>query len=135
MRQWSDKPLKLVDQFNSSNISTTTSSVNIHPEIAHKAINRLLMIWKSDQSDKIKQDFFQVITVSILLYGVSSYIVTCLSSYIRQTRYVGHCWRSTVELIYESTHGHVSVGPPARTYISSVQTQDELQRVIDDRDR
>ena len=33
------------------------------------AINRLLIIWKSDLSDKIKQDFFQaVVFVSITLW-------------------------------------------------------------------
>ena len=31
-------------------------------------IDTLLIIWKSDPSDKIKQDFFQAVAVSILLY-------------------------------------------------------------------
>ena len=32
------------------------------------AIDRLLAIWKSDLSDKIKQEFFQAVAMSILLY-------------------------------------------------------------------
>ena len=38
------------------------------------AIDRLSIIWKSDhQSDKIKQNFFQVVAVSVLLYGCTSW--------------------------------------------------------------
>ena len=48
------KPLKFVDQFTylSSNISFTQSDVNICIGKAETAIGRLLIIWKSDLSDK-----------------------------------------------------------------------------------
>ena len=62
-------PLKLIDKFMylRSSVSSTESDVTIHLEKAWTAIGRLLIIWKSDLSDKIKHDFFQVVVVSILL--------------------------------------------------------------------
>ena len=65
----SGKPLKLVDKFTylSSNILSTENYINIHQVKAMNAIDRLLIIWKSDPSNKIKQDFFQVVTASTLL--------------------------------------------------------------------
>ena len=67
----SGKPLKLVNQFIylSNNISSTKRDVNIHFVKAEKAIDRLSIVWKPNQSDKKKQDFFQAIAISILLYG------------------------------------------------------------------
>ena len=32
-------------------------------------MDRLFIIWKSDLTDKLKGDFFQVVAVSVLLYG------------------------------------------------------------------
>ena len=67
----SGKPLKLVDQFTylGSNISSTESYVYIRQVKVWNAIDRLSIVWNSDISDKIKRDFFQVVTVSIQLYG------------------------------------------------------------------
>ena len=44
-----------------SNISSTESDVNIHIGNSWTAIDRLLTIWKSDLSNKIKEEFFQAI--------------------------------------------------------------------------
>ena len=41
-----------------SSISSTESDVNILLKKVLTAIDSLLIIWKSDLSDKIKQDFF-----------------------------------------------------------------------------
>ena len=41
----------------------------MHLAKAWTAIDRLSIVWKSDLSDKIKQDFFQAVAVSLLLYG------------------------------------------------------------------
>ena len=70
--------LKLVDQFTylNSNISSTESNVNICLSKAWNAIDRLSIIWKFAQSDKIKRDFFQAVTVSILLYGCTTWTLT-----------------------------------------------------------
>ena len=58
----SGKPLpKLVDQFTyiSSNISYTESNVNIRLVKVWNAIDKLSIIWKYKQSDKIKWEVFQ----------------------------------------------------------------------------
>ena len=62
------KPLKLKKQYIylGRNISSTERHVSIHQAKAWNAIDRLSIILKSDPSDKIKWDFFQVIAVSIL---------------------------------------------------------------------
>ena len=43
---------------------------------AWTAINRLLVIWKSDLTDKMKRSFFQAAIVSILLYGCTTWTLT-----------------------------------------------------------
>ena len=40
---------------------------------AWTAINRLLIKWKSDLSDKIKQGFFQALAVSVILYSCTTW--------------------------------------------------------------
>ena len=44
-------------------------NVNMHLAKAWNAINRLLITLKTDRTDKIKWDFFQVMVFSILLHG------------------------------------------------------------------
>ena len=39
-------------------------------------VNRLLVIWKSDLSNKIKCNFFQVVITSIPLYGCTTWSLT-----------------------------------------------------------
>ena len=58
-----DKPLKLVDQFIylGSNISSTESNVNVCIDKGWTGINRLPTIGKSNLSDKIKWEFFQLV--------------------------------------------------------------------------
>ena len=55
----SGKPLKSVDQYTyfSSNISSTENDVNVGLVKLWSAIDRLLIIWKSDLFNEIKQDF------------------------------------------------------------------------------
>ena len=43
---------------------------------AWTAIDRLSIIWKSDQIDKMKRRFFQAAVISILLYGCNSWTLT-----------------------------------------------------------
>ena len=54
-------PLKLVDKFTylGSSVSSTEKDINIRLAKAWTAINRLLVIWKLDLTDKIKRSFFQ----------------------------------------------------------------------------
>ena len=63
--------LKLVDKFTylGSSVSSTEKDINTRLMKAWTVIDRLLIIWKSDLTDKMKRCFFQAAVVSILLYG------------------------------------------------------------------
>ena len=65
------KLLKFVDQliYLGSNIPSTEREVNIRIDKAWNAIGRLTIIYKSDLADKNKREFFQAVTVSVLLYS------------------------------------------------------------------
>ena len=70
--------LKLVDMFTylGSSVSSTETNINTRLAKVWAAFNRLLVIWKSDLTDKIKRSFFPVAVVSILLYGCSTWTLT-----------------------------------------------------------
>ena len=74
----SDEHLKLEDKFTylGSSVSSTECDVNIHQAKVWTAIDWLSIIWKWDQSDKIKRDFFQAVAVSILLYRCTTWAQT-----------------------------------------------------------
>ena len=63
------------------NISSTERDVIIHLVKIWTATDNLSILWKSDLSDKIKWDFFQVGTVSVLLYGCT---IGTLAKYIEK---------------------------------------------------
>ena len=62
--------LKLVDKFTylGSYVSSNETDINTQLAKAWTANDRLLVIWKSDLTDKMKRSFFQAAIVSILLY-------------------------------------------------------------------
>ena len=70
--------LKLVDKFTylGSSISSTENDINMQLAKAWTAINRLLVIWMLDLTDKIKCSFFQTVVVSILLHGCTTWTLT-----------------------------------------------------------
>ena len=63
--------LKLVDKFTylESSVSSTKKDIDTQLTKAWTAIDRLLIIWKSDLTDEMKCSFFQAAVMSILLYG------------------------------------------------------------------
>ena len=71
-------PLKLVDKFTylGSSVASTEKDIDTRLTKAWTDINRLSIIWKSDQTDKMKRSFFQAAVVSILLYGCSTWTLT-----------------------------------------------------------
>ena len=71
-------PLKLVDKFTyqGSSVASTEKDIDTRLTKAWTAINRLLIIWKSDLTDKMKCSFFQAAVVSILLYGCTTWTLT-----------------------------------------------------------
>ena len=70
--------LKLVDKFTylGSSISSTEKDIDTRLMKAWAAINRLLIIWKSNLTDKMESSFFQAAVVSILLYGCTTWTLT-----------------------------------------------------------
>ena len=68
-------PLKLVDKFTYLGSSVSSTEIDIDTQLtkACTAINRLLVIWKSDLTDKMKRSFFQAAIMSILLYGCTTW--------------------------------------------------------------
>ena len=70
--------LKLIDKFTylGSSISSTEKDIDTRLTKAWKAIDSLLIIWKSDLTDKMKHNFFQAAVVSILLYGCTTWTLT-----------------------------------------------------------
>ena len=70
--------LKLVDKFTyqGSSFSSTEKDIDMWLMKAWTAIDKLLVIWKSDLTDKMKRSFFQAAVVSILLYGCTTWTLT-----------------------------------------------------------
>ena len=70
--------LKLVDKFTyqGSSVSSTETDIDAWLTKAWTAINRLLVIWESDLTDKRKHNFFQAVIMLILLYGCSTWTLT-----------------------------------------------------------
>ena len=71
-------PLKLLDKFTylGSTVPSTENDINTRQGKALTAIDRLLVIWKSDLTDKIKRSFIQAAVISILLYGGTTWTST-----------------------------------------------------------
>ena len=70
--------LKLVNKFTylGSSVSSTETDIDTRLAKAWTAIDSLSVIWKSDLTDKMKRNFFQVSGVSILLYGCTTLTLT-----------------------------------------------------------
>ena len=70
--------LKLVDKFTylGSSVLSIEKDIDMRLTMAWTAINKLLVIWKSDLTDKMKRIFFQAAVVSILLYGCTTWTLT-----------------------------------------------------------
>ena len=73
-----DGPLKLVEKFTylGSSVSSTENDINTRLAKAWTATDRLLGIWKTDLTDKIKRSFFEAAVVSILLYRSTIWALT-----------------------------------------------------------
>ena len=71
------KPSKSADQFLyfGRNISSTESDVNVRPAKVLSAIDRLSIIWKSNLFDRVNLEFFHAVTVSIQLYGCTTWML------------------------------------------------------------
>ena len=119
--------LKLVDKFTylGSSVSSTEKDIDTQLTKAWTAIDKLLIIWKSDLTDKMKRSFFQAAVVSILLYGCTAWTLTKRlekkldGNYTRMLRAIlNKSWRqhSTKHQLY----GHL---PPITKTIQVRQTR------------
>ena len=70
--------LKLIDKFTylGSSVSSTKKDIDMRLMKAWTAIDKLLIIWKSDLTNKMKCSFFQAAVMSILLYGCTTWTLT-----------------------------------------------------------
>ena len=70
--------LKLVNKlaYIGSSVSSTEKDIDTRLTKTWTAIDKLLVIWKSDLTDKMKRSFFQAAVVSILLYGCTTWTLT-----------------------------------------------------------
>ena len=70
--------LKLLDKFTylGCSVSSTEKDIDMQLTKAWTAIDKLLIIWKSDLTDKMKRSFCQAAVVSILLYGCTTWTLT-----------------------------------------------------------
>ena len=70
--------LKLLDKFTciGSSVLSTKTDINTRLAKAWTAIDSLLVIWKSDLTDKRQSSFFQAAVVSILLYRCTTWMLT-----------------------------------------------------------
>ena len=70
--------LKLVDNFTylGGSVSSTETDIDMRLAKVWAAIDRLLVIWKSDLTNKMKCSFFQAVVVLILLYGCTTWMLT-----------------------------------------------------------
>ena len=70
--------LKLVDKstYLGNSVLSTETDINTRLAKTWTAIDRLLVVWKSDLTDKMKCSFFQAALVSILLYECTTWTLT-----------------------------------------------------------
>ena len=70
--------LKLVDKFTylGSSVSSTETDINTQLAKAWADLDKLLVSWKTNLTDKMKRSFFQAEVMSILLYGCTTRVLT-----------------------------------------------------------
>ena len=85
-----------------SSVSSTENDINMRLAEAWSAVDGLSVIWKSDQSDKIKRNFFQAAVVPILLYGCTTWALTKR----REKMLDGNCTRMLRAILYKSWKQH-----------------------------
>ena len=85
-----------------SSVSSTEKDIDTRLTKAWMAIDKLLIIWKSNLTDKMKRSFFQAAVMSILLYGCTTWTPTKRlekkldGNYTRMLRAIlNKSWRAT----------------------------------------
>ena len=113
-------PLKLVDKFTylGSSVASTEKDIDMRLTKAWTAINRILIIWKSDLTYKMKCSFFQAAVASILLYGCTTWTLTKRL----EKKLDGKNAASNLEQILAATpHKTPTVRPPASYHENKIK--------------
>ena len=104
-------PLKLVDKFTYLGSSVESTEKDIE--------TRLVIIWKSDLTDKMKRSFFQAAVTSILLYGCTTWTLTkrlekkLNGNYTRMLRAILNATCNLKQVLAATPHKTPTVRPPA----------------------
>ena len=108
-------PPKLVDKFTylGSSITSTEKDIDTSLTKAWTAINRLLIIWKSDLADKMKRSFFQAAVTSILLYGCTTWTLTKRLEKKLDGNYLKNAASNLEQVLVATPHKTPTVRPPA----------------------
>ena len=108
-------PLKLVDKFTylGSSVESTEKDIETRLTKAWTAINRLSIIWKSDQTDKMKRSFFQAAVTSILLYGCTTWTLTKRLEKKLDGNYTRSAACNLEQVLAATPHKTPTVRPPA----------------------
>ena len=85
-----------------SSVESTEKDIETRLTKAWTAINRLLIIWKSDLIDKMKRSFFQAAVTSILLYGCTTWTLTKWM----EKKLDGNYTRMLCAILYKSWQQH-----------------------------
>ena len=108
-----------------SSVSSTEKDNDTRLTKEGTAIDSLLIIWKSDLTDKMKRSFFQAAVVSILLYGCTTWTLTKQlekkldGNYTRMLRAIlNKSWRQ--HLTRHQLYGHL---PPITKTIQARRTR------------
>ena len=105
--------LRLGDKFTylGSSVSSTENDISTRLSKAWIVIDRLLVIWKWNLSDRIKQ-FFQTAVMSILRYGCTTLALTqCI-----EKKLDGNCASNVKQILEATPHKTAAVWPPT-TYL------------------
>ena len=118
-----NKILKLVDQstYLGSNISSIESNVNICIGKAWTAIDRST-IWKSNPSDKIKQEFFQVVAVCYCMAAL-------LGLKVLREKATCQLYKNAVcylEQILEATPHKTVAIQPLNSHLTKIQDEQDM---------
>ena len=113
-------PLKLVDKFTylGSSVTSTEKDINTRLTKAWTAIHRLLIIWKSDLTDKMKRSFFQAVAL-ILLYGCTAWTLTKWLEKKARRQLHKNAASNLEQVLAATPHKTPTVRPPASYYENS----------------
>ena len=107
--------LKLVDKFIylGSSASSTEKDIDTRLTKAWTAIDKLMVIWKSDLTDKRKRSIFLAAVVSILLYECTTWTLTKRLEKKLDSNYTRMSASNIRQVLAATPHKAPTIRPPA----------------------